>query len=115
MGGCDQTTGATCGHPAAVLEELGHRRIPVGPVTAPPLEDADSVDPYRFDQSRHRLQLDQIVCELVDVKVLGVFDDPLLQCRSESTHLSSSNICSITLQDPQDRFQGVIGDILPGP
>ena len=53
--------------------------------------------------------------ERPDVKVLGVFDDPLLQCRSESTHLSPSNICSITLQDPQDRFQGVVGDILPGP
>ena len=46
--------------------------------------------------SRHHLQLDQVIGELVDVEIVGVFDGPFLQCRPERAHFHQSNICSIT-------------------
>jgi hypothetical protein len=49
------------------------------PVATFAVEHLDPVDPDRLDQTAHHLQLDQVIGELVDVEIVGVFDDPLLQ------------------------------------
>jgi hypothetical protein len=80
MGCSNQAMGPAGGHPAPVLEEGGHRGIPVSPVATLAVEHLDPIHPDRLDQTAHHLQLDQVIGELVDVKIAGVFDDPFLQC-----------------------------------
>lgn len=102
-----QTSRPAGGHPTTVLEEGGHRWVAVGSMPGLAAEHLDPVGPDRFDQTADQFQLDQIIGQLVDMKLIRVLGDPFFQCRPERTHLHSPNIRSM-LQAAHDRFHGVV-------
>jgi hypothetical protein len=77
-----------------MFEEGGERRIAEMAGPGPILEYRDASESLRLEQTAHRLQLDQVVGQLVEMEMLDVLDNPLLECRSEGAHSILSNICS---------------------
>ena len=100
----NETMGPTGGHPTSMLEERGERRIAEMARTGPIFERGDPSETLCLEQTTHRLQLDQIVGQLVEMEMFDVLDNPLLECRSEGAHSICPNIRS-TLHGGRDRFQ----------
>ena len=93
-GTSNETMGPTRCHSTAVFEEGGERWIAEMVRPGPIFERGDPSETLGLEQTTHRLQLDQIVGQLVEMEMLDVLDNPFLECRSEGAHSICPNIRS---------------------